>query len=251
MSLCLRSQRARSSDGLYRAADALAIDAGANNEDELYSKSKALQTWLLGYEFTETVILVCSRSIHVLTSKKKVTHLEPLSRAENATLPIELLTRDKTDANRANYTALIAALQRSHGGKTVATLSKENPLGEFATGWRTALDGSGLEQVELGPALADLLAAKDSQEASCTKRASIFSAMLMHKHLNPALEDVVDKGQRISHEAIAQGAEDAFADPMKLGVKLNADLLEPCYTPIVQSGVRRPSLGRLDAVQAL
>lgn len=117
-------QRGRSADGSYKGADALVIDSGANNEDELYCKSKALQTWLLGYEFTETVILVCSRSIYVLTSKKKVSHLEPMKTAENATLPLELLARDKTDGYEANYGTLIKALQASHAGKVVATLGK-------------------------------------------------------------------------------------------------------------------------------
>ena len=62
---------ARDSEGALKGVDALVIDSGANNEEEVYSKSKSLQTWLLGYEFPETVILVCSRSVHVLTSKKK------------------------------------------------------------------------------------------------------------------------------------------------------------------------------------
>ena len=192
--------------------------------------------WLIGYEFPETVIAVCSRSIHILTSKKKVSYLEPMKTAENAVVPLELLTRDKTDKDAANYAALLAALQASHAGKTVATLGKEQPLGDFAGGWRAALGGSGLAQVELAPALGDLLAVKDSSEASCVKRAAIFSAMVMAKHLVPKLEDAVDAEKKVSHEALAQGAEDAFGDPIKLGVKLNAELLEPCYTPIIQSG---------------
>ena len=165
-------------------------------------------------------------------------HLEPLRQAENATLPLELLTRDKTDANQSNYTHLLGALRNSHAGKVVATLGKETPLGDFAGGWRAALAESGLLTVELAPALADLLAVKDATETSCTKRAAIFSAVVMQKHLNTKLEDVVDRELRVSHESLAQGTEDAFSDPIKLGVKLNAELLEPCYTPIVQSGVR-------------
>merc|ERR1712216_832904 len=35
-------------------------------------------TWLLGYEFPETIIAVCFRAVVILTSKKKVGHLEPL-----------------------------------------------------------------------------------------------------------------------------------------------------------------------------
>ena len=168
------AQKARDPEGPYKAADALVIDTGGNNEEELYSKSKALQTWLLGYEFTETVILVCSRSVHVLTSKKKVSHLEPLRSAENATLPLELLTRDKTDGNRAHYATLVGALRSSHAGKIVATLGKEKPIGDFAAGWRAALDASELEKVELAPALADLLAVKDASEASCTSACPPF-----------------------------------------------------------------------------
>jgi nucleosome binding factor SPN SPT16 subunit len=57
------------------------IDTGANNEDEIYSKSKALQTWLVGYELTETIILICSRSVHVLTGKKKGACAQSATRA--------------------------------------------------------------------------------------------------------------------------------------------------------------------------
>ena len=45
----------------------------------------------------------------------------------------------------------------------------------------------------------------------------------------------------MSHETLAQEAEDAYNDPAKLGVKLSAELLEPCYTPIIQSVRRLPS----------
>ena len=229
-------QDARGPDGLYKGADALVIDAGANNEEEIYSKSKALQTWLCGYELTETVFILCSRSVHVLTGKKKVSYLEPMKTAENAVLPLELHIRDKTDKDAANYAALVAALKSSHAGATVATLQKEKPLGDFATGWRAALGESGLAVVELGTGLAELLAPKDDKEVGFIKRAGIFSAMVMHKHLVQKIEDVVEKDKKVTHEALAQGAEDAFAEPLKLGVKLPAELLEPAYTPIIQSG---------------
>ena len=58
--------------------------------------------------------------------------------------------------------------------------------------------------MELAPALADLLAVKDATEASCTKRAAVFSAMLLQKHLNAKIEDVVDREQKVSHEDLAQ-----------------------------------------------
>jgi len=58
----------------------------------------------------------------------------------------------------------------------------------------------------------------------------------MYKHLVSQIEAVVDEEKNITHEQLAQDAEDAFGEPIKLGVKLSADFLEPCYTPIIQSG---------------
>ena len=65
------SQSGREKEGLFKGADAIAVVTGSANEEELYSKSAALQTWLLGYEFPDTVIAICSRSITILTSPKK------------------------------------------------------------------------------------------------------------------------------------------------------------------------------------
>ena len=57
-----------------------------------------------------------------------------------------------------------------------------------------------------------------------------------HRHLTPRLEQAADDEEKVTHEDLAQGTEDAFAEPVKVGVKLNPELLEPCYTPILQSG---------------
>ena len=102
-----------------------------------------------------------------------VSYLEPLKTAENAVLPLELLTRDKTDGNAANYAALVEALRSSHAGASVATLGKEQPQGEFATAWRAKLAESGLTQVELAPAFANMFAQKDSVEANYVKRCAL------------------------------------------------------------------------------
>ena len=45
------------------------IDTGANNVDEIYSKSKALQTWLVGYELTETIILMSQPLLRSATDR--------------------------------------------------------------------------------------------------------------------------------------------------------------------------------------
>lgn len=98
---------------------------------------------------------------------------------------------------------------------------KEEPKGEFASKFRAALNAeSSLQQVEIAPALGELLAVKDSTELACVKRAAIFSAVVMQKYLVPQIESIVDEDKKVAHSKLASDTEDAFAEPLKLGVKV-------------------------------
>ena len=44
---------------------------GSNQEDILYSKSSALQIWLFGYEFPNTILVICSRCVKMLVGPKQ------------------------------------------------------------------------------------------------------------------------------------------------------------------------------------
>jgi nucleosome binding factor SPN SPT16 subunit len=80
--------------------DSLLVGVGVD-EDTVYSRSTSMQTWLLGYELTDTLMLFTPSAVHFLASKKKVDFLKPLEAAtkdlgENADLPgVTLHVRDK------------------------------------------------------------------------------------------------------------------------------------------------------------
>ena len=63
----------------------------------LIALTSSLQTWLLGYELKDTIMVLTSEAIHFLSSKKKIEFLRQIeaNKDENNVPPVKLLTRDK------------------------------------------------------------------------------------------------------------------------------------------------------------
>ena len=67
-------------------------------EDDMpYTKSAALQIWLLGYELRDTILVITSQGVFFLASKKKIDFLKQIENNESDgdVPPIKLLIREK------------------------------------------------------------------------------------------------------------------------------------------------------------
>ena len=64
-------QDKRNGDSLFAGASSIAIVMGKSDESQGFSKTSALQFWLLGYEFPSTVFVITQDSMHIVTTKKK------------------------------------------------------------------------------------------------------------------------------------------------------------------------------------
>lgn len=84
-------------DEEFGRVDCMVLALGAD-EEVVYSKTSTSQIWLLGYELTDTIVVMTEKAILILASKKKIDFLKPLESGkenEKDVPPVHLLVRNK------------------------------------------------------------------------------------------------------------------------------------------------------------
>ncbi|WCJ39284.1 FACT complex subunit SPT16 [Euphorbia peplus] len=227
-------------DALWGSADALAIATPPPSEDLRYLKSSALNVWLLGYEFPETIMVFMRKQIHFLGSQKKISLLESVRKAAKEVdggIELVMHVKAKGDDGTNAMEAVFRAIRSQTSGNVVGHIAKEAPEGTLLETWAEKLKGAGFEQlVDVTGGFSELLAIKDSDEALNLKKAAFLSTSVMSNVVIPKLENVIDEEKKITHSALMDEAEKAIMDPSKAKVKLRAENCDICYPPIFQSG---------------
>lgn len=80
---------------LWGSTDAIAIATPPTSEDLRYLKSSALNIWLLGYEFPETIMVFMNKQIHFLCSQKKANLLGTIKKSAQEAVGADLVIHVK------------------------------------------------------------------------------------------------------------------------------------------------------------
>ncbi|KAE9591305.1 putative peptidase M24, FACT complex subunit Spt16p/Cdc68p, creatinase/Aminopeptidase P/Spt16 [Lupinus albus] len=228
---------------MWGSSDAIAIPCPPPSEDLRYLKSTALNLWLLGFEFPETIMVFMKKQIHILCSQKKASILESVKKpARDAVgLDVVLHVKSRNDDGTALMDVILRAIrvQSKADGRDAATIgyiSREDPEGKLLEAWSEKLKNTDFNLSDVSNGLSNLFAVKSNEELTSIKRAAYLTASVMKNFVVTKLETVIDEEKKTSHSTLMEETEKVILEPSKVNCKLKAENVDICYPPIFQSG---------------
>ncbi|KAK9143266.1 hypothetical protein Syun_012666 [Stephania yunnanensis] len=231
-------------DDLWGSTDALVVATPPASEDLRYLKSSALNMWLLGLEFPETIMVFTSKQIHFLCSQKKASLLKVLKKPAKDAVDAEVVmhVKAKSDDGRGLMDKIFQAVSEQsknngHEVPNIGYIAKEAPEGSLLEALYEKLQSSKFTLADITNGFSELFAVKDGTELTNVKKAAFLTSSVMKHFVVPKVEKIIDDERKVSHSSLMMDTEKTILEPTRIKVKLKAENVDICYPPIFQSGV--------------
>ncbi|XP_021282525.1 FACT complex subunit SPT16-like [Herrania umbratica] len=228
---------------LWGSSDVLAVATPPPSEDLRYLKSSALNIWLLGYEFPETIMVFTKKQVHFLCSQKKASLLEVVKKSAKEAVGVDVVmhVKAKSDDGTALMDAIFRSIRAQYKGvendaPVFGYIAREALEGKLLETWAEKLKSATFQLTDVTNGLSDLFAVKDKEELMNVKKAAYLSYNVMNNVVVPKLENVIDEEKKITHATLMDETEKAIVNPQLAKVKLKPENVDICYPPIFQSG---------------
>ncbi|KAI3637175.1 hypothetical protein MIR68_004881 [Amoeboaphelidium protococcarum] len=228
---------------LLKSVGQLLVITGSDQGDDAenvqtYQKSTALQTWLFGYEFPDVCMLLTTEKLVVYCSQKKAQILQQLQQTDGFLVEACVRTKD-ADQNKQELEKLMDYLE-SKTEVGVFVKDRQSLSGKVIAEFKEASSHLNLTERDASAKVASCMAIKDGAEIELTQLASKASDHLLNKYFVDEMTSYIDSGRKITHEKLAEKIEGGIAnqkiiDQLLLPPNMETDMLDLCYTPIIQS----------------
>lgn len=229
-------------DDMWGSSEVLTVATPPPSDDLRYLKSSALNIWLFGYEFPDTIMVFMKKQIHFLCSQKKASLLGVVKGAAKEAVGAEVVVhvKAKNDDGGALMDSIFRAVKAKSGSDgdapVVGHIAKEAPEGNLLEKWAEKLQNENFMVTDISNGFSDLFAVKDIAEITNVKKAAYLTSAVMKLYVVPKLEQVIDEEKKVSHSSLMDDTEKVIVEPAKIKVKLKAENVDICYPPIFQSG---------------
>ncbi|CAI2162795.1 3619_t:CDS:10 [Funneliformis geosporum] len=210
----------------FQGAETILVIVGDLLEEYPYQKSTAIQTWLLGYEWKDTLILFTQDKIHFVIKERIAEVLEQLNHGDKQlSIEIHKYTKDQSQ-NKKIFESILSYLKE----------------GNFVQEWQEVYEDlkADIEEVDVSAGIASVLAIKDDDELKTIKAACKLSSLVM-QHFIGVVTSIIDEEKKVTHEKLSEDIDNILISDqnsfLKKGVQdVDLSRADFCYSPIIQSG---------------
>jgi len=199
-------------------------DAEADTDSQ---KSTVLGIWLIGYEFTDTIMFFNKDVLHFYTHAKKVNILQSLLEKNKGRVQIH----DRSKITKEDF------LKRVDPGKRVGIIEEDKTKlkGPLSKEWFQELDNrTDFEKIDISPAIANLFVVHAPTETNFLKQAGTVVSTALKKHFLDQMELTIEDDKKVPHKQFADDVEEYVNNYKKKQNK--DDVIEIAFNPIIQSG---------------